>query len=148
MGKKVRIITHMNKYPYRRLVMFYVYLLIDPATNIPFYVGKGKGKRYAVHFNPSTKGQNNLKDSIIRKIIDRGDVVTIKQIPCDDEATAYVLETQLITLHGRIDIGTGCLSNLQGGGEGAGSGRVLSHTTREKNCRDKKESTMFRQYNQ
>lgn len=27
----------------------YVYMLVDPATGVPFYVGKGKGERFASH---------------------------------------------------------------------------------------------------
>lgn len=112
--------------------MFYVYLLIDPSTNIPFYVGKGKGKRYKVHFNPSSQGQNKLKDAAIRQIIKRGDEVMVRQTLCDTEVAAYELERNLITLYGRIDLGTGSLTNLQEGGEGAGSGRILSADTRAK----------------
>ncbi len=118
--------------------MFYVYLLIDPSTNIPFYVGKGKGKRYAVHFNPSSAGQNPLKDAKIRKIIERDEAVTIKQIPCDSEESAYKLEMQLIDLYGRLDLGTGSLTNLQGGGEGAGSERIMTESTRTKIATSKK----------
>lgn len=29
----------------------YVYMLVDPETGIPFYVGKGRGERFAVHGN-------------------------------------------------------------------------------------------------
>lgn len=29
----------------------YVYMLVDPATGIPFYVGKGQGERFAAHGN-------------------------------------------------------------------------------------------------
>ena len=28
---------------------FYIYILIDPRDNTPFYVGKGKAKRYQSH---------------------------------------------------------------------------------------------------
>lgn len=114
------------------MTKFYVYLLIDPSNNIPFYVGKGKGKRYNVHFNPSAKGQNILKDKHIINILSRGEVVSVQHIPCDSEIAAYELETQLIQQYGRIDLGTGCLTNLQNGGEGAGSCRILSANTRSK----------------
>ena len=29
----------------------YVYMLVDPETGIPFYVGKGQGERFAIHGN-------------------------------------------------------------------------------------------------
>lgn len=27
----------------------YVYMLVDPRTGVPFYVGKGRGERFAAH---------------------------------------------------------------------------------------------------
>ena len=112
--------------------MFYTYKLIDPATLLPFYIGKGKGKRSQVHFNPSSKGHNKLKDFWIRKIIERGDEVVIEHIPCLSEADAYILERKLILEYGRIDLKTGILTNLQEGGEGAHAGEACSMETRNK----------------
>jgi len=112
--------------------MFYVYKLIDPSTNLPFYIGKGKGRRSRVHFNPSTNGQNPYKDAVINQIRSAGQDIIIEHVQCADEESAYILERQLIEQYGRRDNGTGILTNLQNGGEGAGSGRVLSQNTRSR----------------
>ena len=34
-----------------KLNEYYVYIYLDPITNIPFYVGYGKGNRYMAHLN-------------------------------------------------------------------------------------------------
>ena len=34
-----------------RKLGYYVYVLFDPRTNTPFYVGKGKGRRVLNHFS-------------------------------------------------------------------------------------------------
>lgn len=112
--------------------MFYVYKLIDPRDNLPFYVGKGKARRSRVHFNPSSKGQNPYKDAVIDNIRADGLDVVVEHIKCADEGEALALEQALIFELGRRDLNTGILTNLQNGGEGAGSGRVLSITTRTK----------------
>lgn len=112
--------------------MFYVYKLIDPRDTLPFYIGKGKSQRWRVHFTPSSKGQNPYKDAVIRNIQACGLDVIVEHIKCDSEEDALQLEQALISELGRRDINTGILTNLQNGGEGAGSGRVLSHSTRTK----------------
>ena len=41
----------------------YVYLLIDPANNEPFYVGKGKNNRVFAHINQEIEEETeNLKN--------------------------------------------------------------------------------------
>jgi hypothetical protein len=34
-----------------RKLGYYVYALVDPRTGLPFYVGKGKGRRILDHFS-------------------------------------------------------------------------------------------------
>lgn len=53
----------------------YVYLLIDPRDGTPFYVGKGRGLRYAAHLAEavwSDPGDARAKVSRIRELLDRG----------------------------------------------------------------------------
>ena len=51
-------------------LMYYVYALIDPRTNQPFYIGKGKDDRALSHFKESAleKEGNTRKTSKIKKL--------------------------------------------------------------------------------
>lgn len=35
--------------------MYYIYALVDPINNVPFYVGKGKNKRVFSHLRGTVK---------------------------------------------------------------------------------------------
>lgn len=59
---------------------YYVYLLIDPRNNQPFYVGEGKGKRAWSHLTFSSRCNNPHKDRIIRKIQSLGLKVIVKLV--------------------------------------------------------------------
>lgn len=41
--------------------MFYVYQLIDPATNNPFYIGKGSGNRPKHHLYETEYNTANVR---------------------------------------------------------------------------------------
>ena len=48
---------------------YYVYLLIDPTSNEPFYVGKGKNNRVFDHINQEIEGEyESLKYQEIQRI--------------------------------------------------------------------------------
>jgi hypothetical protein len=50
-------------------LMHYVYLLIDPENNEPFYVGKGQDDRVFNHINQDIEeGSENLKYQEIQRI--------------------------------------------------------------------------------
>ena len=102
---------------------FYVYVYSDPADDIPFYVGMGKGNRKFAHLreaknNPEpVQGQHKL--NTIRKMIREGRNPAIEVVyETDDRDRALEFECSLITILGRQDLGTGTLTNKTSGGEG------------------------------
>jgi hypothetical protein len=103
--------------------IFYVYIYIDPRNNEPFYVGKGKGRRYKYHLNMAKsnlyhKESNGPKINKIRDILEVGMEPMIEIFRDLDENDSFRMEMDLISKYGRIDLGTGTLTNLSGGGEG------------------------------
>ena len=57
-----------------KAIGYYVYILVDPKNNIPFYIGKGCGNRVFSHVKSIQKGKTNSshsKDLYIQKIQNR-----------------------------------------------------------------------------
>jgi len=108
----------INKYVNR----YYVYYLVDPRNNQPFYVGKGSRGRINAHETearkPINKQWNPAKCKIINEIKNEG-LLLIKEIIQDrlSEQQAYILEDQLIKKHGKVATG-GILVNIVDGGSG------------------------------
>ena len=114
-------------------VVFYCYVYLDPrhpgdykyvlpSGKIvkfkfrPFYVGKGKGNRAYAHLGCALRGYRTNKIKAIRKAgLEPLVLVTTKLFT---EAIALAGEIDLISGIGRLDIGTGPLTNLTDGGEG------------------------------
>lgn len=113
--------------------MYYLYIIYNPLTNLPFYVGIGKesrrgksGTRYLDHVkeallyrNNPTHNCNRHKLSTILKIIDSGQApfyVIAKNNLLETEI--HDLEKKLISYYGRRDLNTGILTNMSPGGEG------------------------------
>lgn len=96
--------------------MYYVYELIDPRVNLPFYVGKGKDKRAYFHLSEQSraKSENIKKFDKIQKIRKEGYEPKIKIVKYfDDENNAYEYEEKLIKEYGRKDIDEGgILTNI------------------------------------
>ncbi len=77
---------------------YYVYLLIDPVTDEPFYVGKGIGNRVFNHVEDSLKSSENTdKFDVIRRIHSQGHKVKHLIVRHGlNEKTAFEIESTLI----------------------------------------------------
>lgn len=79
--------------------MYYIYALVDPINDVPFYIGKGKDRRAWAHLklgkNDST---NKKKNAMIQNIRMLGfePRIDIFVESLEDEDYAYKLEYQLI----------------------------------------------------
>jgi hypothetical protein len=112
---------------------YYTYMLVDPRNNLPFYVGKGTGRRCYQHLTEARSGRNNShKCNVIRKILSLGMEPVIKVVDSGlTEAVAFELEEFLIQELGRHDKSSGHLTNKTNGGEGA-SGAIRTHEMKRK----------------
>lgn len=84
--------------------IYYVYALIDPRTNLPFYVGKGKNNRMLQHLKEgSTNGAK--KNAKITEIRSAGfEPIAVKLVENMVEKDAYNFEEDIITELGREGI--------------------------------------------
>jgi hypothetical protein len=98
---------------------YYVYILYD-ENNQPFYVGKGLNGRWSVHEKEarlSTRETPTL--AFIRSMHARGFSVRMRKAAQGLTAVeAIALERKLVAKYGRINIGTGILTNRNRGGGG------------------------------
>lgn len=107
---------------------YYVYGLIDPATNQCFYVGKGCRSRMHHHVNKVLRGKttgNNHLDNKLKKILrEHSSVVYVKFYDGLSEDDAFSFEEQKIR-----ELGMDALCNLWTGGS---RGRSPSQEVRDK----------------
>ncbi len=123
--------------------IYYNYLYLDPEkpgpykikgldiilTHEPFYVGKGKNKRYKIHtYGFSSKFMINKLNSIKTKGYKPIIVKIISNISNEESCEN---EKYLIKVIGRRDLSKGPLCNLTDGGEGS-SGHKKSEETKFK----------------
>ena len=83
--------------------MYYVYELIDPRTNQPFYIGKGKGRRAKTHLWEVPETRNRYKENKIESIRKVGLEPKIHYVVenIQDSDLAYEIESLLIKKYGR-----------------------------------------------
>lgn len=104
---------------------FYIYGLYKPDKKEQlFYIGKGQNGRMYDHRKEAkllinTTKKRSLKIKVIHCLwrlgLDFNEQIIYDKLT---EQKAFVFEKELIKKHGRIDLKTGCLSNLTDGGEG------------------------------
>jgi len=97
---------------------YYVYVYLDPRSNIPFYIGKGKNGRALDHL--SEHGESD-KHKTIAEIKNAGLEPSIEILIHDlkDEKTAFAIETAIIDL-----IGLDNLTNKVRGSNSSDFGRM------------------------
>ena len=91
---------------------FYVYIIYDPRTNLPIYVGKGSRKRRArVHLG--SNGHNKFLSNIIAKIRSFGLEPIVKiEFSFESEQAAFEKGKELIAKYGRRVNHSGILTNI------------------------------------
>lgn len=95
---------------------WYCYLLIDPRTGCPFYVGKGQRNRINAHHQEARRGHKCPKCAKIRKLWQEGrDYTRLIVFRSDDEQAALDLEVLLISGFRARGVK---LCNLAAGGQG------------------------------
>jgi len=108
----------------------YVYQYVDSKTDLPFYVGKGSGRRLQFHLWEARNGtcKNKLLQNVILKVGEpRIEIVQMFENAQD----AYDLERKLVEQYGRRINGTGILTNIDVGGRGRVN-YIISDETRAK----------------
>lgn len=117
--------------------MAYIYFYLDPRKQVrssydeigisflyePIYVGKGKGNRLYDHLYQAKTNRNErnnlIKFNKLRSILKSGqEPIIFKYIDNMNEDEAIDLEKKIIANIGRIDLGTGTLTNMTDGGGG------------------------------
>jgi hypothetical protein len=98
---------------------YYTYILKHPLSNIPFYIGKGKGKRCLAHQNYRSGADcqwNKRLGAFIGKLNKAGVKPLVEIVEKDlSEDDALILEEKLILQWGRKGIDTnGILLNFYG----------------------------------
>lgn len=122
---------------------FFVYELLDPRVlpPLPFYVGiskeNNKNYRPRAHIAEAKKSKlpknsNRLKINKIRKILASGEEPIIRIThEFSDRYSVIAQEIASIAKYGRLDKGTGILTNLTDGGDGP-TGRVYTSEERQR----------------
>ena len=116
---------------------FYVYKLIDPRTNLPYYVGKGKGKRAFFHLKEAISTSKTSEKLIrIRDILSEGYQYVVEVVEDGlDETTACEREIDLIRHFGRLNYDDhGILTNILISTKQADFSKVIYRRGKDHHC--------------
>lgn len=96
-----------------------LYLFYKPTEGLPFYCGIGRWDRPAEHFRPRNLKLHYLLYNTLRRMLLVNLIPRIKIVETNlTWLDACELEIQFIQFYGRLDKGTGCLTNQTDGGDG------------------------------
>jgi len=123
----------MNKFDNRTTeeIGYYVYALIDPRNEKPFYIGKGKENRVFAHARNALE-QIHVSDKLdtIREIINSGQRVDYLIVQHGlNEETAFAVETALIDFAGHFALG---LTNIALGHQSSAFGIMTAAEVQRK----------------
>lgn len=126
----------------------YVYTLVDPRNNLPFYVGKGRGERCNAHVAEAKYyvKRKSLKLNKIRKLLRLGMMPIVVKVE-ENVSDKQAIDLECLLIAEMRDIGFQ-LTNMTDGGDGAQGykhteehkrwasetqiGRVFSEETKQK----------------
>lgn len=115
-----------------REMIFYVYSYTEPGEEDPFYIGKGHNDRAYAHLRRKFRQAKTRFYCKLNSLRVQGIQPQIDYLGKDMfEIEAFALEEYLIKYYGRLDLGTGCLTNHTDGGDGV-KGLLCSIDTRKK----------------
>lgn len=98
---------------------YYLYRHIRLDKNEPFYVGVGTKKKGNTFIQVYVRAYTRHDRRIIwKRIVSKTDYEVEIIMESNDRSFLLKKEIEFINLYGRIDLGTGALSNLTDGGEG------------------------------
>jgi hypothetical protein len=114
---------------------FYVYLLIDPVSQLPFYVGKGEGNRVFDHMNEAKEGKRGTdKLETIQAILKNN--MTVEHVIVRHgltEKMAFEIEASLIDTFRYIpSFNSFVKGNIQGGMNSIENGLMSSDEIKRK----------------
>lgn len=97
---------------------YYTYLLIDPRSGLPFYVGKGKGRRCSSHVaEAKNSNKSSAKLNKIRKIESLGMSVIVKKVE-ENVSDFDSKDFEMLLIAECKDLGIN-LTNRTDGGDGS-----------------------------